>query len=694
MPPKLHVKPKAPVGGRRGGRGGAAASAVGPTPAPIEGTTAAAGESSEASSTAAATNTPSAATTRSIAPPAGRLDSLKLTPAGGSASGTQTPSTPGLGAGGGRGGLRGKAPLRFKPKAVVRKTAEERAKLEATVAAPSSIPNPSTDPTRAPSSTTAQGGFSSRGGGFRGRGRGGRGRGRGRGGADAASYQAVTSTASGPFALGSITSGRSKVIHERGVELRTTTSRSKKSRGITIDDGGVRVKSERDDPDYYLETEDESDGGPKVNIERIEDLVDSGDEEGEDSGGVGVKGEKMPLLYPLRVERYRHEEKERAIPIFKDQETAGKKGKGVGGGRKVKLEGGEEDVKVKVKAEPVDDGDMAIVDSSPIVLDASGTPQPPMSTSRPSSPELSKKIPLKPSQSPEARRKSRGKSTGAGRRRTQSHILSPEEEMEIKMEEEDRLATLRELGMGAPRVVGGEDGEVQDEGAAGGDLEGIKNGDLFFFQFPTVVPPLERIEPVGAGLSVDGVVGGSAAVDVDAQVNPDQKKTGVGKKKAPLDSRAMERQVLPQGVVGQLRVHRSGRVSILWGNPEPTPPSSPPSSHNQSNPHPQLAPTSAPVSAAQPIEMTVTRGAQCEFLQDIVVMNPTPKRTEGPSSAEGTPTGKEEEESGVLGVVNRGVIDPKTGKMVGAVWSLGQVRGKFVVSPDFGRLLGGGGVGR
>ncbi|RPB29913.1 hypothetical protein L211DRAFT_51742 [Terfezia boudieri ATCC MYA-4762] len=355
MPPKLQVKPRAPPGGRRGGRGGATAAAAAATtgsaaaastPASIEGSTTPAGESSAVSSAAAAT-------TRSIAPPVGRLDSLKLT--SGSASGTPAPSTPeggggsgggdGSGGGGGGGGLRGKAPLRFKPKAVVRKTAEERAKLEATVAATSSISNPNTDPIGAPSSTATRGGFSSRdprgGGNFRGRGRGGRGRGRGRGSADAGGYQAVTSTASGPFALGSVTSGRSKVIHERGVELRAATSKSKKSRGITIDDGEARVKSERDDPDYYSETDEESDGGPKVNVERIEDLVDSGDEEDEGDGEVVVKSAKMPAMFPLRVERYRHEEKERAIPIFKDPETTGKKGKGVLGGRKIKVEVGD-----------------------------------------------------------------------------------------------------------------------------------------------------------------------------------------------------------------------------------------------------------------------------------------------------------------------------------------------------------------
>lgn len=347
--------------------------------------------------------------------------------------------------------------------------------------------------------------------------------------------------------------------------------------------------------------------------------------------------------------------------------------------------GVEEDEEVKVKAEPVDDWDMAIASAPPIDLGVPGALQHPMPTPHLPTPELSKRVPLKqPSQSPETKRKGRGKSSGTGRRRTQSHVLSPEEEMEIKMEEEDRLAMLRELGMNAPRLAGGED-SMEDERAVGGDLEGIKNGDLFFFQFPTVVPPLERIEPPGLG------VGGDTVVDTDAPVKPGQRKPAWGKKKVPLGLRDVERQVLPQGVVGQLRVHRSGRVSILWGNPEPQLSSQP--SHNQPTP----APAPGGGGGAQPIEMTVTRGAQCEFLQDIVVMNPTPKRTaEGSGTAEelGTGSGKEgEEEGGVLGVINKGVVDPKTGKMVGGVWSLGQVRGRFVVSPDFGRLLGSGGRG-
>lgn len=116
MPPKLQIKPKAPPRGRRGGAGSGTEST------PADGSTPAA--DTAASTPAAAPPpppTPTVATTRSIAPPVGRLDSLKTpsivpgSPAGGSLSASATPPP---------GALRGKAPLRFKPKAVVRKTAE------------------------------------------------------------------------------------------------------------------------------------------------------------------------------------------------------------------------------------------------------------------------------------------------------------------------------------------------------------------------------------------------------------------------------------------------------------------------------------------------------------------------------------------------------------------------------------------
>ena len=134
--------------------------------------------------------------------------------------------------------------------------------------------------------------------------------------------------------------GRNKVINERGLDSRAVNAKSKTwySKGISSleEPGGVTVKSEHpEDPDYYSPTDEDSDGGPKVNVERMEELVDS-EEEDEDIG-IGVNQEKMPVMFPLRVERIKHEEKVAPVPIFKDPEMGKKGGKG---SRKVKVEEG------------------------------------------------------------------------------------------------------------------------------------------------------------------------------------------------------------------------------------------------------------------------------------------------------------------------------------------------------------------
>lgn len=80
---------------------------------------------------------------------------------------------------------------------------------------------------------------------------------------------------------------------------------------------------------------------------------------------------------------------------------------------------------------------------------------------------------------------------------------------------------------------------------------------------------------------------------------------------------------VPPGTAGKLRVHKSGRISMIWGG----------------------------------IEFEVSRGTDCEFLQDIVVM----KQETGYTDENGRPKGR--------------------------AWGMGQVRGKFVVSPSISKLL-------
>lgn len=122
--------------------------------------------------------------------------------------------------------------------------------------------------------------------------------------------------------------------------------KSSRSKGISFSDDGMKIKSEMgDDSEIYSSSGDDSEGGPKVNVEKIEEMIFDSDSEDEDGGGGdggpsdGVKKERMPIMFPLRVERSRHEEKVAPPPIFKDPET-GKKG-GVGRRRAIKIEEGE-----------------------------------------------------------------------------------------------------------------------------------------------------------------------------------------------------------------------------------------------------------------------------------------------------------------------------------------------------------------
>lgn len=88
----------------------------------------------------------------------------------------------------------------------------------------------------------------------------------------------------------------------------------------------------------------------------------------------------------------------------------------------------------------------------------------------------------------------------------------------------------------------------------------------------------------------------------------------------------------PSGIAGKLRVHKSGRITILWGSGD-----------------------------EGPIEFDVSRGSTMGFLQEAVIIK------------QNSPWGEQD-------------VDEK-GKLKGAAFSLGQVKGKYVVSPDFGKLI-------
>lgn len=98
-------------------------------------------------------------------------------------------------------------------------------------------------------------------------------------------------------------------------------------------------------------------------------------------------------------------------------------------------------------------------------------------------------------------------------------------------------------------------------------------------------------------------------------------------------------------MVGKLRVHKSGRLSLLWGYTG--------DGKGQEGGGGEGA-----------LEMEVSRGAPCEFLQEMVVIK------------QQSPYGE-------------GDVDDQ-GNVKGVAYSMGRVKSKYVVSPDFLALINAG----
>jgi DNA-directed RNA polymerase III subunit RPC4 len=153
--------------------------------------------------------------------------------------------------------------------------------------------------------------------------------------------------------------------------------------------------------------------------------------------------------------------------------------------------------------------------------------------------------------------------------------------------------------------------------------------------------PAIKLEPKSepADLSVGLSEQKSPSTAIDTKPELPKKKNPKASLKAQL---ALLTAPPSPGLVGKLRVHKSGRVSMLWGAPAP---------EDAADGEDEVG----------PLQMDVARGASCEFLQEVVVMK------------EKSPYGDED-------------LDKK-GRQKGVAYSLGQVKGKYVVAPDFGKLI-------
>ncbi|PUU75055.1 hypothetical protein B9Z19DRAFT_373533 [Tuber borchii] len=561
MPPKLKAKPR-PVARRGVAAPNNPASISGDPTTPPENPT----------DSPAPVTDPSAAATAAelvqnvpIPPPVGRLDSLSV--ARNLSASTRGIATP---------------LVKFKPRNPGRRTQEERENLNARF-------QHATNPTPHP-----RGGVSDRG--LRGR-RGGRsGRG-GRGGYDAVSAYAPA-TASGPFALGSVSTGasRSKVAVERGMdrEKYKEFARSGAKRDIKA---RAKVEGEGQDGQTPGYTSSDDSDGPRMDVEYISLLDEGNSEDEDDDKAVNFGSSHWGAGAPVRVPRSEHID--RTAMVNTDAST--KKGKL---DPRIKNESPFED-SVKVKEEPADDN---------------------MTTEWPSSPEASRKAKA---------------STSSG---TKPLFTSAETKEELKVEEKDRLKTLEELAGSFTDIKLDNDGDVDMGDAVRESRNSETENQIFFFQFPTmlpqlIAPPITEERPQEAPIAPNDpnaastekrIVGSSTAPPSDT--NPKARTavltqpSGPPPISAPPETKMPPPPIIPKqslkaqqalleafpppGIAGKLRVHKSGRMTILWGNPVD----------------------------GEPFEMDVSRGTDCLFLQE------------------------------------------------GAAFSLGQVKGRYVVSPDFDDL--------
>lgn len=393
--------------------------------------------------------------------------------------------------------------------------------------------------------------------------------------------------------------GKQKVSIERiSRSFRTNKAGGSKLKREVGEDG--QIKDE-------LYSSSDSEGGPKVDVEMIE-LISSDDEE---DGEGERKYSSVRGFAPVRIERREH--------VDKLAQQGGGGGKEEKGKKDVKGKGKEVDLEIleerKARSERRDSG------TGPRVkIEPSQSPKATRRTTR--SPEQIKK---KQSSSPEDRRRKQiARSRSENRKKDIIVPQSQEDFEEIDRYEVDRFSMLRELGPTLPeRGVDAEgDHDMDDAAAPPEPRPDEKQNKLYLFQFPPVLPlmePAEDVEDAEAQVKEEDSTAPAAASS--SHQTTVKKEEGTRPKYTTLAE--VQKARLPPGTAGKLNVHRSGRVTMVFGG----------------------------------IEFEVQRGVECEFLQDIVVL---------------------QKESGAL---------DERGKPKGRAWGMGQLKGKFVATPDISKLV-------
>ncbi|KAL4787920.1 RNA polymerase III RPC4-domain-containing protein [Aspergillus varians] len=419
------------------------------------------------------------------------------------------------------------------------------------------------------------------------------------------------------------------------------TSMSRRSKSMTtggVGGGSVSVSS------------DESDGEIRVSIDRINLESDADDDDDDDAildqkkkkerkGKIALGSAREKGLRPIRVERHEHED--RVISVNMESSTAKSAELRQQAKGKAKDDDAlfvQDDEETPVKQEPTDDQAMMDVPNADdhVTTDDGLLPAPKVKVRR----KLGSREPSVPAV------------------KDPKSLLQTKEDIEEYDRHVEDLELIKDLFTKEPPTKPNEategadvtsdeenkEKEKTEEGEAEEEPQNDKlTGHLFLMQFPPMTPNL--IEPNADGTNTDPeatlipIPAGSQGAGQNEATNGGQPEIPAVKREDDVEvldgldesteTRTQSKVVtaadwqLKAGQAGKLNVHASGRVTMDWGG----------------------------------ISFELDRATAVDFLQEALIVSTPPNVTEE-------------------------MVDDEH-----KVWAMGQLSGKFTVTPDWGRIL-------
>ncbi|RMY12055.1 hypothetical protein D0867_07888 [Hortaea werneckii] len=410
--------------------------------------------------------------------------------------------------------------------------------------------------------------------------------------------------------------------------------------GVKMEPGSGEVELmpqvKMEEGEYVSSDEDEAEQGMgRLNIDELGVIDLTAEEEEDPSRGFA----------PVRLKREEHKERTVGVNVDEAEKEDEKEKQGkekTSEKRKGKQKQRPKDVEITGESEKYH-GAYSSSDDEPVIK-----AEPTEDDERPDAPPAqvaeNESHPQEPPSSPETKRKAKEKiKTGSrsAKAPTRPAYQTQEEIDEWNRQQDDLRILHSELGTLAlpPAPSTDQDGDAAMTDGQQSAIEDKRADKVYLFQFPPVVPDLN---PIKVKPDPEAAPSGAEGENMDVDTNNAQPSSSstqgpqIKKDPAPVVSEQPNSTPRPphlaSGAVGKLRIHRSGKATLDWGG----------------------------------TALSVAMGTEASFLQDVVIAS-LPEH-KGEVNGEGNGGGGVNEETGVA-------------------MAMGQVKGKFVVTPDWGEIL-------